>query len=419
MNPDFVTNYTFVVATDLPEASMLKLADACHRHHIPLAITRIYGWMGYMRLQYPSYASIESKPEVVIPDLRLSPAFEELVAYVATYDLDALDEHKFTHVPFVVLLVKAVEAWRKTAGVEANVAPVSKDKEGVLAALNGLRRKGVRSLNFEEASKFAVRTWAQYRVPDEVEKLLNDDRAIQVKKESTDFWVAIAALRLFRLNEGAGRYLPLVGQIPDMETESATFAEVKGIYNAKFEKDVAALYAHARALLASAGRDSESITLDYLRNIVKNVMALREFNYRTLKEEYETPNKDLFQVTPLMNPNSDLKYYFLLRAADRFRAKMGHYPCSNLAQGLEVELPDYEHIVNNIISENEIATDFITADHILEFARWGGSAMHNIGAIIGGVAAQEIIKGVTQQWEPLNNTWIFNGMDATSTQLNL
>lgn len=420
-NPDFVTSYTFILTTTLPESTMLKLADACHRHKIPLAIIRIYGWLCYLRLQFPSYPVIESKPENTIPDLRMAVPFPELKSYADSFELGALDDHKFSHVPFVVLLVKAVQDWRKANNIADDVVPTPKDKEGISKALNGLKRRGVSSLNFQEASKFALRTWVPYRIPDEVEALLNDEQAASIDKNTPNFWVAVHGLRQFRQHEGGGRYLPLVGQIPDMETESATFAEIKSIYNGKFEQDVAALHAHVQKALSDAGRDPAFVTLDYLRHIVRNVMALRNFNFRTIAEEYntETANQELFQSTPLVDPASDLKWYFLMRAADRFRTKHGHFPCSNLEEGMEVELPEYEQTVNAFIAEHGIPTDFITADHILEFARWGGSTMHNMGAVLGGVASQEIIKGVTQQWEPLNNTWIFNGMDTTSTQLNL
>jgi amyloid beta precursor protein binding protein 1 len=420
-NPDFVTDYTFIVATDLPESSLLKLADACFRHKIPLAVVRIYGWMCYLRLQLPSYPVIESKPDNTIPDLRMAVPFPELKTYADSFDLASLDDHKFSHVPFVVLLVKAVQAWRKSEGIADDVIPTPKNKEGILKALNDLKRRGVAGSNFPEASKFVMRTYVPYRVPDEVEALLNDERALNVTKDTPDFWVAVAALRLFRLSEGQGRYLPLIGTIPDMETESATFVEIKHVYNIKFEQDIASLQAHVHSLLKAAGRDEGSISNDYLRHIVRNAFALRNFTFRTMAEEYAvaTSAQELFQMTPLVDASSDLKFYFLLRAADRFRTKNGHYPCSILNQELEVELPEYEETVNKLAAEYSVPADFITPGHILEFARWGGSSMHNMGAVLGGVAAQEIIKAVTQQWEPLNNTWIFNGMDATSAQLNL
>ena len=46
--------------------------------------------------------------------------------------------------------------------------------------------------------------------------------------------------------------------------------------------------------------------------------------------------------------------------------------------------------------------------------RFGNSQLHNIGAILGGMASQEIIKVITRQWSPVENTVIFDGIVAGS-----
>ena len=51
-----------------------------------------------------------------------------------------------------------------------------------------------------------------------------------------------------------------------------------------------------------------------------------------------------------------------------------------------------------------------TADHSVEMTRYGNGEIHTIGAIIGGVASQEAIKLITQQYTILNNTFVFNGI---------
>ena len=38
--------------------------------------------------------------------------------------------------------------------------------------------------------------------------------------------------------------------------------------------------------------------------------------------------------------------------------------------------------------------------------------MHNIGAFLGGVMAQEALKMITKQYIPLNNTFVFNGVHS-------
>ena len=48
--------------------------------------------------------------------------------------------------------------------------------------------------------------------------------------------------------------------------------------------------------------------------------------------------------------------------------------------------------------------------HAQEIVRYGGIELHNISALIGGIAAQEAVKVVTHQFVPLNNTYVYNGI---------
>jgi len=45
--------------------------------------------------------------------------------------------------------------------------------------------------------------------------------------------------------------------------------------------------------------------------------------------------------------------------------------------------------------------------------------MHNIAAFVGGVAAQEALKVILQQYIPMNNTFLFNGIHGSALTFNL
>lgn len=47
-----------------------------------------------------------------------------------------------------------------------------------------------------------------------------------------------------------------------------------------------------------------------------------------------------------------------------------------------------------------------------EVARAAGGEMHNISAVLGGMVAQEVIKVVTKQYIPVDNTCIFDGIES-------
>jgi len=52
----------------------------------------------------------------------------------------------------------------------------------------------------------------------------------------------------------------------------------------------------------------------------------------------------------------------------------------------------------------------------VEMVRAGGAELHNIAALTGGLVAQEVIKVITRQYVPVDNTCVFDGI-ASKTQV--
>jgi amyloid beta precursor protein binding protein 1 len=51
---------------------------------------------------------------------------------------------------------------------------------------------------------------------------------------------------------------------------------------------------------------------------------------------------------------------------------------------------------------------------VQEVARAKGGELHNISAFTGGMVAQEIIKVITKQYIPVDNTCVFDGISSTT-----
>lgn len=54
-----------------------------------------------------------------------------------------------------------------------------------------------------------------------------------------------------------------------------------------------------------------------------------------------------------------------------------------------------------------------------EVARAAGGELHNVSAATGGMVAQEMIKIITKQYIPINNTCIFDGIGSRCQVLRL
>ena len=59
---------------------------------------------------------VETHPDTIV-DLRLDHPFPELVSHVNTLDLTQMDRMTLGHVPFGVILLKAVQDWRSEVRV--------------------------------------------------------------------------------------------------------------------------------------------------------------------------------------------------------------------------------------------------------------------------------------------------------------
>jgi amyloid beta precursor protein binding protein 1 len=54
-----------------------------------------------------------------------------------------------------------------------------------------------------------------------------------------------------------------------------------------------------------------------------------------------------------------------------------------------------------------------------EVARAGGGELHNVAALTGGMVAQELIKIVTKQYIPIDNTCVYDGIAGRCQVLRL
>ena len=70
--------------------------------------------------------------------------------------------------------------------------------------------------------------------------------------------------------------------------------------------------------------------------------------------------------------------------------------------------------------EDELATvKAQIGEFVQELVRAGGAELHNIGALTGGIVSQEIIKVITEQYIPVDNTCIFDGIRSKSAVIRV
>jgi amyloid beta precursor protein binding protein 1 len=409
---NFFSKFTLVIASDLCETSLLKLSEVLWKSCTPLVVASSYGLLGYIRIAVPIHEIYESHPDNFHDDLRLDRPFQELIEYMDKINLADMDSSQRGNVPYLVILFKCLEKWKSIHDkFPSNYKEKKEFKQMIQLEIdsNGSVSEGD---NIEEAIKNVNQKIVATKTPLDVHNILEDQLCTNINPDSTTFWILARAIREFVHSEGGG-FLPLRGSIPDMTSSSDLYVQLQRVYQARANKDVDAVMSHVQQVLSSLGRVNGSITKKKVKEFCKNSAFLNVFRYRSISEEHN--NLKLEPLRSLLDdPNNDIIYYILLRAAEKYFIL---YHCSpgEKQDTLESDVAHMRSIVLDFLSNNGL-TCTISDDHITEFCRYGGKEIHSVAAYVGGVASQEIIKLITHQYVPLNNTLIYHaGSSKTVT----
>uniref|UniRef100_A0A671TJN1 NEDD8-activating enzyme E1 regulatory subunit n=1 Tax=Sparus aurata TaxID=8175 RepID=A0A671TJN1_SPAAU len=408
-DPEFFHRFTIVIGVQLPESTCLRLGSVLWSAAVPFLVCKTYGLIGYMRLVVQEHTVIESHPDNALEDLRLDQPFAEFKNHIQSYDLDSMDKKDHSHTPWIIVVAKYLEKWLSEHNGQPPKNYNEKEafrqciREGILKNENGVPED---EENFEEAIKNVNTALNPTKVPSAVEDLFNSVQCNDITSQTLSFWVMLRAVKEFVLNEGNGS-LPVRGTIPDMIADSQKFINLQNVYRQKAMQDAATVSKHVECLLQSFGKVC-----------CKNASFLRVVRCRSLAEEYSVDSVNKDEITSCMdNPDSEMVFYLMLRAVDRFYQQHSRYPGVYNYQ-VEDDINKLKLCVNNLLQEYSLNVN-IKDDYIHEFCRYGAAEPHTVAAFLGGSAAQEAIKIISHQFVPFSNTFIYNAMSQTSATLQL
>ncbi|KAL2920288.1 hypothetical protein HK105_200361 [Polyrhizophydium stewartii] len=404
-SPDFFRQFSLVIATELPENDLRALARICWDADVALVVARAYGFTGYARIVRREHTIIEAH-RGPISDFRFDCPFPALASHVASIDHTALDSMASSHLPFVVILIKALAQWRASHN---GALPANRNEQAEFKQLVSSFKhpQSVDDENIVEAVANAYRAYTPTKIPADVAAILADPAADSLSPETPDFWLLVAALKRFVAHEGNG-LLPVAGSLPDMKSDTDSFVKLQQIYRAKAREDTALVRAHLDHILVAVGRSTDSISDELVDRFCKNSSALAVIRYRSLEDEY-TANRGAQYAG-----DDHSNFYWMLRAADRFRTLHGRLPGTDAALLVE-DADKVAAVVADLRSENGLPSTVVPDSHITELVRAGGCELHNIAAIMGGIVSQEVIKLLTHQYVPANHTVVFNGVPSSSS----
>ncbi|XP_071816932.1 NEDD8-activating enzyme E1 regulatory subunit-like [Apostichopus japonicus] len=419
-NPQLFKSFSMVIATELLERTLLDLDKLLWEHNVPLLVCRSYGMLGYMRLVIQEHRVVESHPDNAFEDLRLDRPFPGLVEIADKFDLDKMTKQEHMHTPYLILLYKFLCKWKDEHSDQLPKNYKEKNlfkdtlRSGVLT-----NEEGVPLLeeNFDEAVTATNAALVPSRIPSTVQEIFNDPCCSNLTSQSHNFWILAHAMKLFTENEGAGT-LPLRGSIPDMTADSKRYILLQNVYLDQARQDSATVSGYVQQLLTSLGKPTDSISETDIRMFCKNASFLQILRCRSLADEH---NNDKAKVSDigmnLENPDSEMAIYVLLRAVDKFHSQYNRFP-GEYDNEREADVHKLTSCVSNIIHDWGLHTT-IKEELVQEMCRYGAAELHSVAAFLGGCAAQEVIKVVTNQFVPFNNTFIYNAATGASATYQL
>ncbi|KAI8092661.1 ThiF family protein [Halteromyces radiatus] len=415
-DPSFFSSFSLIVATNMHQTDISRLATLCEESNKILITVSCKGLFGLFRIQAPDHTIIETHPENVI-DLRLTQPFPQLMEYVKTFDLDALDQTDHAHVPFIVILLIFVEKWKAE---HDGKLPQSYAERNELKSLVQANMRTVDEENFEEAISNIWRLSGGNNISSDVRSIFASDACENLNGQSTYFWIIARAIRDFMNNEGQGQ-LPLSGKLPDMKSDTKNYVGLQNAYRQKALEDLKNVTLRVDALLNKLDIPKDLLPNDAIDTFCKNAGHVKLIQFRSINEEIQQPRAT--KIENLLSTDDNMTYYIIFQAADHFFTQHQRYPGEMMETNDEQEVKLLKEQVIKTLQTMGIndcgLVDTILTKPMTNYIRFRNQETANMAALMGGLVAQEAIKLITRQYIPINNTCLFNGIASTSSVVDL
>ncbi|CCM05676.1 uncharacterized protein FIBRA_07906 [Fibroporia radiculosa] len=407
----YVRSFSLVVAHNLRKdvldgLSLLLWNDLSNP---PLIVVRSAGFLAEFFIQFHEQCVAQPHTDETPPSLRITRPFPALLQWARELDFDKLDPTEHGHVPFVIILVRALDDWRKSH----NGAPpsTSADKQAFKAAVREMRRKPDEE-NFDEAEAQAWRVWQEPAIPRDVEALFAlsplsspglaatlPSSKLTPETPNAAFHALLRTLDAFARSDRGPGCLPLSAALPDMRTDTESYVKLQTAYKewAGIEK------AHFKELLGEKFPDiAPLMTADQLDTFVKNAHHIRVLR-GTRWGEWDTGAGTLATSLTTYACEAATATHLAFCALSTL--------LNDNPDGSNVTVESLKTEIRKLVGENVELPDEVDAA-VGEIARAPTADMPNVAAFLGGLIAQEAIKVITNQYVPVKGYCVVDLVDS-------
>ena len=417
-----------MVASDLPPTVLKSLATDAQQHNTPLVIVETYGFIGYLRLQTPPAALLDPRPRTTRPDLRIANPFDTLREYCQSFNIAALqrqgDSRALGHVPYPVILWHALQIYQQQQPHAPRPQTFS-EKQAFVQIVKQMASNYADQLNFQEAVANAYLAYTEIEA--DIGALCQEATAAGL----TELLLLLQALQDFHTAHHA---LPVHGSVPDMTADTQSYVALQRLYQAQADADVAALTQFVT--LRAQANNVPIPSADTITSFCQNLPNLQVWTARTWMQECDlnaTVPQDVqdnlqMAVLEVDAPEEQemlpLWWYLGIRACHLFYETHSRYPGTSATENdkgndsayLQADAQAVQTLWMAMVQRYGLTppstSDNFPAKLATEMVRYGAAELHNVAAILGGVAAQEVVKVVTGQYVPLKHTYVYNGIGS-------
>ncbi|CAI5444914.1 unnamed protein product [Caenorhabditis angaria] len=422
--------FSVVVAANQTENIESLYANILWSQGVPLVCAKTSGFLGTIRICVKEHTIANSHEENPRPDMRLDNPFQELVEIINETNLDEMTIDELRHTPYILILFKALEIYRKNRQ-NPNAFPQSySDRKEIQSIVLSLRRSSEESgtkdsENFDEAKMAVTRAFQKTEIPSSVQQILNDPNC---STSTEPFWIICEALR--RFVDSNNGYLPVRGDLPDMTSDSKRYTRLATIFHEKASIDAKKVLELTREVEKERNLEDLMISEELCYRFCKNADRIRVQRGQSYDVQREIKSIiDLIKHLSIDSENDKSVdgsiWLLLLRAVDRFHNEKGRYPGTN-GVPCTIDAFDLTQRVETIVKkaaetqeESIKIMNRIPKNAIDEICRYGAAELHVVSSLIGGITSQEVIKLATNQYVPLENTFVFDGHTQQSTTLKI
>ena len=442
-----INKYDIIIAANLKKEEDNKLYEIAKKKGIRIVIIKNNGLIGFLRI-YENYHGnmclrLMDNP---VADYRLSCPWKELKEYAESFDLKNMDIMNHKNVPYFIILLKALLEYRKNKN-DQSANPKTKDEKNEFKKIVESYKLDIKpeddkgeNENIEEALGKLYYCNASYNnlTTDKLQYIFDiiDKTPQKEILEKCNIYMKLFFLYFYSLKKFHDKYqsYPLCGSIPDMISNTANFINLKKLYNTKAEKE----HKEMREIITAEIKENKYLTeeekkcLDGLVNnlsldkidivdiLNKNWPQTSLFVYPDNTLEKEGKNLDQDQIEEDFQ-KLNFVWYLLFRASDEFEKKNGRYP-GDKVEDFKKDVPELFDMVKKEYDLLSIKPDLgneLNENNAFEFCRMGRGDIPPIISVLGSMTAQEIIKLITYEFETVNNTVIYDGINVTLSNIKI